>query len=195
MKSLKIYMVRHGRSRGNREGVYIGWTDTPLDPEGAEQIQAVKAALPERFDAVYVSPLLRTRQSADILVGPGGYSLCEGIKETHFGTWEGMNAARIAAEYPQDWEAWQRDWIDTVPPGGESARQAYDRIRAALADILAAHEQGQVLLVTHGGVIRLLLCQLLEVEMEKSWHYRLDPGGMALVEMVDGYGVLRRLGD
>ena len=118
MKSLKIYMVRHGRSRGNREGVYIGWTDTPLDPEGAEQIRAVKTNLPERFDAVYVSPLLRTRQSADILVGPGGYSLCEGIKGDPFRHLGGHERRAHRSGVPQDWEAWQRDWIDTVPRAG-----------------------------------------------------------------------------
>ena len=152
---MELTFIRHGATAGNLERRYIGRTDEPLCAAGIAQAEALRDKL-QKPDVLFVSPLLRTRQTAGILF-PGVSPIIEpGFAETDFGLFEGKTAAELAdcGEY--------RAWVDAgcrgPIPGGEQVDQFKARCRAAFAGAVSALPDGcRAAFVLHGGVIMAIL--------------------------------------
>lgn len=150
---MTIYLIRHGQTRGNLERRYMGVTDQPLCPQGRAALADWRG--PEA-EAVYVSPLLRCRETAAILYPGTAQTAVPGLRETDFGAFEGRTYEEL-----QDSPAY-RAWLDSAgqaaPPGGESKEQVRRRVLAAFRTVTAGHAPGERLaLVVHGGTIMTLL--------------------------------------
>lgn len=150
---MTIYLIRHGQTRGNLERRYMGVTDQPLCPQGRAALADWRG--PEA-EAVYVSPLLRCRETAAILYPGTAQTAVPGLRETDFGAFEGRTYEEL-----QDSPAY-RAWLDSAgqaaPPGGESKEQVRRRVLAAFRAVTAGHAPGERLaLVVHGGTIMTLL--------------------------------------
>lgn len=150
---MTIYLIRHGQTRGNLERRYMGVTDQPLCPQGRAALADWRG--PEA-EAVYVSPLLRCRETAAILYPGTAQTVVPGLRETDFGAFEGRTYEEL-----QDSPAY-RAWLDSAgqaaPPGGESREQVRRRVLAAFRTVTAGHAPGERLaLVVHGGTIMTLL--------------------------------------
>jgi broad specificity phosphatase PhoE len=147
-----ILFVRHGETDWNRERRVQGHADTPLNDTGRAQARELASRLAvERIDAVYSSDLARAHETARIVAEPRGLgvSAIRDLRERHFGTWEGMTDDEVLARFPQ---------AATEPWGDGEARHAMDvRVVDAVARIAAAHLNGHVLVVSHGGPMRALL--------------------------------------
>lgn len=153
---MELILTRHGRTPGNLAGRYVGRTDQPLAPEG---VLAARAAgvFPE-VTRVYVTPLLRTQQTAHIRF-PNAVQVVEpGLTELDFGEFEGCTADELSlrAHGPLFTER----FCQTPCPGGESVGQLRERAGKALFDIVAkeaALGSERVTFVIHGGVIIALM--------------------------------------
>lgn len=152
---IELLFIRHGATAGNLEKRYIGRTDEPLCAEGLAQIRELKK---RRFqaDRLFVSPMLRTRQTAEILFPELPCTLVSDFRETDFGVFEGKTAAELS-----DCPAYQI-WVDSQCldpiPQGESVSQFKTRCRAAFAEILQTLPDGtRAAFVVHGGVIMSIL--------------------------------------
>ena len=150
---MTIYLIRHGKTRGNLERRYMGVTDQPLCPQGRAALADWRG--PEA-EAVYVSPLLRCRETAAILYPGAAQTAVPGLRETDFGAFEGHTYEEL-----KDSPAYQA-WLDSAgqaaPPGGESREQVRQRVLAAFRAVTAGHAPGERLaLVVHGGTIMTLL--------------------------------------
>lgn len=150
---MTIYLIRHGQTRGNLERRYTGVTDQPLCPQGRAALADWRG--PEA-EAVYVSPLLRCRETAAILYPGTAQTAVPGLRETDFGAFEGHTYEEL-----KDSPAYQA-WLDSAgqaaPPGGESREQVRRRVLAAFRTVTAGHAPGERLaLVVHGGTIMTLL--------------------------------------
>lgn len=150
---MTIYLIRHGQTRGNLERRYMGVTDQPLCPQGRAALADWRG--PEA-EAVYVSPLLRCRETAAILYPGTAQTAVPGLRETDFGAFEGHTYEEL-----KDSPAYQA-WLDSAgqaaPPGGESREQVRRRVLAAFRTVTAGHAPGERLaLVVHGGTIMTLL--------------------------------------
>lgn len=151
----QLYFIRHGAVAGNLQRRYIGRTDEPLCEEGRSQIQALqKQCL--TADQVFVSPLLRTRQTAEMLFPHQEHTILQDLRETDFGLFEGKNAAELV-----DNAAYRR-WVDSgcqgEIPGGESVQKFKARCCAAFCQamtMLSAEESAAF--VAHGGTIMAIL--------------------------------------
>ena len=146
----RVLVVRHGRSVWNAEGRWQGHADIALDDEG--QLQAAAAAeVLGSFDAIWASDLQRARLTAQIIAelhGTGPVLVDARLRETDVGPWEGLRHAEVEAGWPGFLAERRR------PEGFEDYGAAAERALAALVDIAAAHRGGEVLVVSHGGVIR-----------------------------------------
>ncbi len=137
MSDRVLFLVRHGETDWNREHRIQGWTDVPLNEEGLRQAQHLAESLrsynPRR---VFTSDLLRSRQTGEILSQHLGLPLTidHRIREVHRGELDGFLVDLARLEYPEFFEAWERTPYDARPPGGESARDAEERVRAFLRD-------------------------------------------------------------
>jgi probable phosphoglycerate mutase len=159
-----ILLVRHGESAPAVEGVEgpmrDGHTDPPLDPVGEEQARLVGERLGhERIDAIYVTTLQRTHQTAAPLAAKLGLtpSVEADLREVGLGEWEGYQFRKHVAErHPIAIQMFTEQRWDAIP-GAESNEAFADRIRAAIGRIHAAHPDQRVVAFVHGGVIGMAM--------------------------------------
>lgn len=146
-------MIRHGPTRGNREGRYIGRTDQPLSPEGialAEQLGGDPGV-----ERVYVTPLIRTRQTAAILFPKARQIVAEGLREMDFGRFEGKNARELEGD--PDYRTWVDGGCKAPCPGGEGYEDFSRRVRGTFLDIMSQAGGETAVMVVHGGTIMAVM--------------------------------------
>lgn len=150
---MTIYLIRHGLTAGNLEERYIGRTDQPLCAAGTAQAQALTLKH-TAFDAVYASPYIRCRETAEILFPGAEVRVVDALRECDFGVFEGRTAQELAhdAAYAQ----WLGSGCAGRIPGGEDVRAFKARCCRAFAEI-AATPAARVAIVTHGGCIMAIL--------------------------------------
>lgn len=166
--SLRVGLLRHGEVEGGAR--FRGHTDDPLTPAGLAQMHT---ALADHggWDRVISSPLIRCAEFSNAYAGQNALPLTfdARLKEMYFGLWEGRSAAELMAE---DSEALARFWRNPdacPPPDGESLTRFQTRVLDAWNDIVSAYTGQRVLIVTHGGVIRVLLCHVSGIPVSR-WH-------------------------
>lgn len=154
---MKIYVIRHGLTELNKQGKVNGQIDEPLTPEGIEQAKAAIVLMPESIKHIYTSPLLRARQTAEIINSRLKLPIYqhEGIKEIHMGSLAGKAWTEMEGGL-QLKKKHRSVQFDYSPHGGESAAETKKRVRTLLEQIHVKHGHHEVLLVTHGGIIRTL---------------------------------------
>jgi len=147
-----ILLARHGETDWNAARRVQGHTDVPLNDRGREQARALADELrDEPLDGVYASDLLRAHETARIVADRKGLDVIvlPELRERHFGTWEGLTDTEVLARYPH---ARTASWGD-----GETREELSRRFLAALERIAETHPGGRVLVVAHGGPLRVAL--------------------------------------
>ncbi len=149
---MKIILIRHGKTKGNTEGRYIGRTDEPLSPEGAAELR--RREYPPA-DVVISSPMLRCRQTAELIYGRTD-EVYDGLRECDFGAFENKNYTEL-----KDDEYYQR-WIDSggrLPfPDGESMESSSKRqVRAFEEAIKVNRNTASIAFIVHGGTIMAIM--------------------------------------
>ncbi|MFP5506984.1 MAG: alpha-ribazole phosphatase [Gammaproteobacteria bacterium] len=182
--SLYVGLLRHGEAEGGNR--FRGHTDDALTPAGLAQMYA---ALSDsgHWDRVISSPLTRCAEFVSDFARQSSLPLTfdTRLKEMHFGQWEGRSAAELMAEDPEALARFWRDPDAYPPPGGESLAHFRARVLDAWNDILSAYADQHVLIVTHGGVIRVLLCHVFEVPMSRWHEFEVPHGRMHGVHIGD----------
>ncbi len=171
----EIVLIRHGITPWNSERRIQGQTDIPLSPEGETQVSRWR--LPASLDGArwYVSPLLRTRQTAS-LIGVESPLLAPEIMEMDWGEWTGRHLADLRREHGAAMTANERRGIDFQPPGGESPRMVRDRL-AKWLDTLGI-DGPTVAAITHKGVIRAAISHATGWDMKDDYPEKLRRSAM-----------------
>jgi broad specificity phosphatase PhoE len=151
-----LLLARHGETDWNREGRWQGGSDTRLNELGREQARELAGQL-DSVDAIYSSDLARARETAEIIAAELGVDvkLDPRLRERSFGDWEGLNAEQIEERFAEG----HRLWKAGEGPGAENAEpfeQFAKRIHDFLDDVLQRHPDEVVLVVSHGGSIRVI---------------------------------------
>lgn len=184
---LRLLLIRHGRSTFNAERRVQGWLDPPLDEQGRAQAEAVALRLAGRpVEAAYSSDLRRARETAQVLANLLGCPLIldPRLRERDLGAISGLTAEEIRLGFPEVVRAWETNRADF--PGAEPSVAFWGRVTAAFADIIAAHPQGEVAVVAHGGTLTVYLASLLGLSPGWRIPLRLDNGSLSVVEVEDG---------
>jgi alpha-ribazole phosphatase/probable phosphoglycerate mutase len=191
-----LYLVRHGSVGSARDGRYLGSTDAPLDAVGRRQVEALAELLraKRRCGRCVCSPLRRAAQTAEILRSAIGRipEADPDLREIDFGRWEGKTFSEIRDSSPEEVARWAQFAPVFAFPGGESLRDFLGRVGRA-ADRLAADEAETVLAVTHGGVIKAMLCRLLGLEPRRYVAFEIAPASLTVVRLFEGKGVLSEM--
>jgi probable phosphoglycerate mutase len=167
---LTIHLLRHGDTAQAAEGVFCGDLDPPLTDHGHAQAERVgRAAAELGLTAIYASPKLRARQTIAPVVRATGVEpiIEDGLREIAYGRWEGRREAEIRATEPEAYHAWHADPAMTSPPGGETAFDIAGRALPVLSRIRARHATGHVLVASHKATIRILVCALLGMPLQR----------------------------
>ncbi len=198
--SVRLLLVRHGRSVSNLAGQLTGWRDAPLSADGVLQAERVAAHLVATVPlvAVYTSSLQRARHTADAIARLARLTpvVDDDLREFHFGDCEGLTHDQVRERFP---EAWRRSLVEDDPtfhwPGGETRAQLYARIRRAFSRIVAGHPGAAVAVVSHGGVLSTYLSDVLDGQPWPWLRYRVRNCSVTEVELSDGGARLVRFDD
>jgi probable phosphoglycerate mutase len=168
-----LYFVRHGETDWNAEARLQGQQDVPLNEFGrvqAEEAAArLRALVPHYGELDYVaSPLSRVRETmerlrADLGLDPASYRIDERLLELSFGSWEGLTWKELRRRDPPVAAQRQRDKWGLVPPGGESYAMLAERVAPVLTELTR-----DAVIVSHGGVARVLLALLCNVSRREA---------------------------
>ncbi|MDP8975572.1 MAG: histidine phosphatase family protein [Actinomycetota bacterium] len=153
----RLLLVRHGQSAWNAESRWQGWADPPLSDLGATQAAALASALaPLELEGVVSSDLQRARRTATIVAGALRLAVQTdpALRERDVGAWSGHTTTEIERHWPQQLAAWRAGRL-AGPPDGETDDTMAVRVIEALLRLLARAED-PLLVVTHGGLIRLV---------------------------------------
>ncbi|NLF00533.1 MAG: alpha-ribazole phosphatase [Anaerolineales bacterium] len=195
---MRLLLVRHGETAYNAQGRYQGQTDLPLNQLGRQQAALLASRLAgEEIHAIYTSDLRRAAETAALIAVPHRLSVHgePRLREMSFGAWERLTYAEISERDPQALAAWQADPLGAAPPGGESLAELAARVQSAFDSIVALYPEQTVLLVAHGGPLRVLLCLALGLPPEAQWRFRLDTASLSELCCYTGDAILMRLND
>jgi alpha-ribazole phosphatase len=187
--TLRLDLLRHGETELG--GGLRGSLDDALTEKGWEQMRA--AVLEQGpWDRLVSSPLQRCARFADELAEKSGLpvELDKDLQELHFGAWEGQSAAKLMET---DAEALGLFWADPysfTPPQGEPVAAFSARVLAAVARLQAAYAGERVLLISHGGVMRLLLAQARGLPREQLLNVEVGHGALFSLSVESG-GLLK----
>lgn len=162
-----IYLLRHGTTRYNAEKRYQGQRDIPLSEEGRARIRQADFSP----DVVYVSPLIRTQQTAKILFPQAKQVIVENLKEMNFGSFEGRNYREM--EHDPEYLAWVQSNCESSCPDGERKDQFCDRTCEAFAGLVdQAFREGrtQLVIVAHGGT-QMAVMERYAVPHHEYYHW------------------------
>ena len=182
-------LVRHGQSTWNREHRIQGQLNPPLSPEGLRQAELLGVRLAGReLAGFYASDLKRafeTAQAIGALVRVQPEAMTS-LREIYLGEWEGLRTEEIEQRFPEAWAAWveEPDW--DVVPGGEGAANFETRVASALDEIFRRHQHGDVLVVTHGGVIQVALHRVVGRPSRGLFPFKIQNASITLLEKRDG---------
>lgn len=194
----EIIFIRHGQEESNLKGAYIGSTNKPMTMLGINQIKDTAERLSGiPFEAIYTSPLERTKYTSDIIKEKTGARviLDEGLNEWNFGIFEDLTLEAISDKYPLEYKRWQSDWWEYKIPKGESAKEAYLRNKAAINEIIKRHpDGGQICVVSHLYAIRNMLCNLLGFDPKQASRFFVKNGSINKIRIdKDNYAVMTAL--
>lgn len=188
-----IDLIRHGEPVGGSK--YRGQTDDPLSEKGWAQMRAALAGH-RPWEVVVTSPLARCHAFAEELTTKLGLSLDVDARlmEIGFGEWEGRTAEELLAVDPEQLTHFWNDPMHHAPPGGETLTAFRDRILAAWEDILARYAGRHVLIVGHAGTIRIAVCHVLDMPLDRLFRIQVPNAGITRIQVdINGAGVLPRL--
>jgi alpha-ribazole phosphatase len=193
---LKLILVRHGQTNGSNR--YYGRTDNELNAVGREQAEWLRRRLVgEKITTVYSSNLKRAVTTAETIATGRDLEItrCAELDEVDFGRIEGMTYEDICRQYPAVAACWA-GWNAQVEfPGGESASLFNKRVVGFLERLKEHRDDETIMVVGHGGPLRLLLCHLLGLDIKHWNQFNIGLASMSVIEIYSQGAVLSQLGD
>ncbi|WP_293751143.1 histidine phosphatase family protein [Limnohabitans sp. Rim8] len=176
MEPTRILAIRHGETAWNVDTRVQGHLDIPLNDVGLRQAQHLARSLVQRdaIDAIYASDLSRAHTTANAIAQAIGKTVNThaGLRERHFGAFQGRTFAEIEVELPDHAWHWRKRTPDWTPPdGGESLLVLRDRIVATVNELAVLHPGQQIVLVAHGGVLDILYRAATRIDLQapRTW--------------------------
>ena len=169
----EFIVVRHGETDYNNSLRFQGQIDIPLNQKGIEQAEKVAGFLKDiPLQAIYSSSLKRARTTAEIIGRVKGIEpqTTDALREMSFGIWENMNSSDIQKKYAKEWKDFFASPASTKIPQGESMSDVQKRAYPVVQQILDQYPEGDVAFVAHGGIIRVLICTMLGLDLNRAWH-------------------------
>jgi broad specificity phosphatase PhoE len=195
---MRLLVVRHGETLYNAQARLTGQSDVPLSLLGERQVTALADSLAtEHLDAIVTSDLERTRLTAKAIAFNHDLPVQEDtdLRELAFGEWEGYTFAEVLATDADRASLWRTDPTENAPPGGETVTQLRDRCARALHRWQAQYPEASILWVTHGGLIGVLLCHVLGIDLRRRWQFRHDNASISEIRLHGEHAIIVRLNE
>jgi len=180
----RLLLVRHGNTMLDSGLRFWGKTDVKLSDDGIKQAKQLRDRLvKEEINAIYSSNLSRALVTAKIIAAPHRLTpiACDELAEINFGILEGLTFDEISQLHPEQARAMTGKSIPPRFPGGESITEINDRVKKFLPCLLPYSAEETVLIVAHSGTLRLLLCNLLGLDLHHWRQLRINLASLSIV--------------
>lgn len=197
-KMTRLFIVRHGQTAWNKEKVFRGRVDIPLNEQGVKEAEAVGKALKnENITLVYSSPLSRAVQTAEPTAKMRGLAIIrlEGITDMNFGVWEGRRLEDVEKEDSERYRMWVEQPHELAIPKGETLAEVQNRALNTVKEIVNKHPSESIMLVSHRVVCKLLVLGLMELGPDKFWNIQQDTACINLFAVKDGRTIMFKTND
>jgi broad specificity phosphatase PhoE len=193
----KLFLIRHGTTKLHANDRFWGKTDVPLSGLGIRQAGQLRERLAsEKIHAIYSSTSSRARSTAEIIAA--GHrpvvTACDELCECNFGFAEGLTFKEIQNVYPA-LAVELANWKAVTFPGGESLEQLSERVKTFLPRLENLTPKDNVIIVSHGGPLRLLICFLMGIDTAHWQQLRIDKASLTIVETYPQTAILSLLND
>jgi alpha-ribazole phosphatase len=184
----RLFLLRHGKT--DLSGKFAGSTNVSLNAVGNEQIRSLRPVLiNERFERVFCSPMTRCRVTVRLLDLDAEVSYVEDLREIDFGLWEGKDFSEIEKTDPNRVRAWIADPDGFCFPEGECRADFILRMER-FKTMLHSFQGEKVLVISHGGVIRHLICSFLGLPLSNYLLFKVNEGEFTTLDCYSEGGVL-----
>ncbi len=193
MMITSIYLIRHGQTAWNKEEIFRGRTDIPLDETGLKQAElAGEYFKGMKIHGIYSSPLSRAWETAQRIVRFRNLKVqpMSGILDMSFGKWEGQAHQEIQKIDSETYRRWREEPHLVRLPGGESLDDVRVRAMAALEELIRNHPGKTLVLVSHRVVNKVLICAILGLDNSHFWQITQDTTAINLIQHRDGKYIL-----
>jgi broad specificity phosphatase PhoE len=181
--------VRHGQTEWNKFERFRGRVDIELDETGRRQAEAAAEKIAQwEVEAIYSSPLKRAMTTAQSIADRLGLTVqpLEGIIDMDFGEWQGLPISETKEKYGALFDLWRHRPEQLEIPGAETLEDVRKRVVATIDDVVAAHEDQTIAVVSHRVVCKVLLCHLLGLDNSHFWQIAQDTTAINLFEVWEG---------
>ena len=199
---MKIYLIRHPEVENSGKRVFAGQYDIPLSTCGNKQVtQIAQCGKLLNLTSIIASPLTRTLVTAQALSDSTGLAvnLEPGFKEVSFGDWEGELEEEVARRNASLYAQYGCADLNFRFPGGEKLQEFKERLINRFFSLVdqyrSAPDEQVIALITHAGVIRMILLSILRLEFSMIWRFKVDYASISLLEYKMGYASICGLND
>ncbi len=187
---MKIYITRHGETQWNKEGRLQGWKNSNLTEKGIRDAKKLGYRLKDiDFDYIYSSPQERALNTAKYIRGDKNTKIItlDSLKEMGFGKWEGMESSEIETLYPIEYfNFWNKPHLYN-PVEGESFDELFSRVKNTLEEIINKSVGENILIVSHGVVIKAIYSIIKKYPLEELWNsVFIENNSLTIAEVVNG---------
>lgn len=196
--ALRLLLIRHGETEWNRLSRMQGQTDTCLSEAGEMQARALATRLrAEEIDTAYASDLQRAWRTAELATAGRGIAVRRDPvwREMSFGQWEGLTYDQVIQRDADLAERRLRNPAHVAPPEGEHLLDVQRRVLPAVERLRVQHDGQTVLVATHGGTLRVLVCSLLGMDLNLAGRLQMNNCGISSIRMYDTFPVLELWND
>lgn len=188
-----MYILRHGETQWNKEEIFRGTKDIPLNEKGLNQAELAGLYFKDRgINRIFSSPLKRAFQTAQAVSKATGIEIevIDEFTDINFGIWEGLTVEEVKKIYASDFDLWRRSPERLCVDGGETLDMVRDRISKGIKTINTRDDES-ILIVTHRVICKVIVLYLLNIGNEHFWDMKFDPTSITLLERDGGRFVLK----
>ncbi len=196
---MRVYLVRHGESEGNRDGKFRGKADYPLTENGKRQAREVGEYLKSinsNIKVIYTSPMLRAYDTAKIIADIIGVKFMKdkGFDNMDIGIWEGQKKEYIKKHFPKEWEIWINNPEELKIEGMETIESVKNRVVKRMNELKEEHKDDTICVVTHRAILKPLVSGLIGIKSPFFWKIHIDNAALSVMEYRDKRGwILKQL--
>ena len=186
-----VIAVRHGECKGNREGLFRGRSNFPLNEVGISQAgdlaKEIKQFQPTK---IFTSPLLRAKQTAEAIRLECGVEVEErnALNNIKLGPWEGKHKDYIAQKYSKEWQIWLEEPEKLRVTGMETLDSVQERIRNELDLLISKHVGKTIVIVSHRATLKPLIASCINIKKPYFWHIHIDTASYSILHYREKQG-------
>lgn len=180
---IRLILIRHAQTDYSLQNRYCGFSNPSLNNKGIWQSKKLADRLGNLSSVkVYSSDFKRAYQTAKIIFRNNSIEKAADFREMNFGLFEGLKYEEIVRKYPKLY----RDWVDNPEkvriPAGERLKDLNKRVKERLSFILSQYEGKTLAVVTHGGPIKVILCDALKFDVNMFWKIRQEISALNIID-------------